>query len=203
MCATAKRLFVHGSGLACRVFAMFSLSVVEHLRLNFGLVVQSYTAHARAGERLAAAALKAKMVVLGLFALATASIVLSLLRPERGFHIAAALIAGVAFAVHVMAVAYGVDARVYAHRLLAHRLWQMCERYRGLLTEIQDGLVDDAAILHRRELLSEQVHAIYEQGFPFDEQAYESLRQLPLESGREAITDAQLDQLVPVARKAG
>ena len=182
---------------------MFSLSVVEHLRLNFGLVLQNYTAHARAGERLASAALKAKMVTLVLFALATGSIVLSLFRPGRGYQIAAAVIAGVALAVHVMTVAYGVDARVYAHRLLAHRLWMMCERYRGLLTEIQDELVDHAAILHRREALSEQLHTIYEQGFPFDQQAFESIRQVPLESGPEAITDAQLDQLVPVARKAG
>ena len=182
---------------------MFSLSVVEHLRLNFGLVVQNYTVHARAGERLAAAALKAKMVILALFALATGSIVLSVFRPERGYQIAAAVIACVAFAVHVMTLVYGVDARVYSHRLLAHRLWLMCDRYRGLLTEIQDGLVDNATILHRREILSEQLHAIYEQGFPVDQQAYESMRQLPLESGSEAITDAHLDQLVPVARKAG
>jgi hypothetical protein len=181
---------------------MFSLSVVEHLRLNFGLVVQSYTAHAQAGERLATAALKAKMATLALFALATGSIVLSLFRPERGYQIVAALIACVAFGVLVMTVAYGVDARVYSHRLLAHRLWLMCERYRGLLTEIQDGLVENAEILHRREILIEQLHAIYEQGFPFDQQAFESLRQLPLEGGKEAITDAQIDQLVPMTRKA-
>jgi conflict system pore-forming effector with SLATT domain len=182
---------------------MFSLSVIEHLRLNFGLVVQNYTAHARAAERLAAIALKAKMATLGLLALATGSIVLSLFRPAREYQIAAAVIAGVALAVYVATVAYGIEARVYSHRLIAHRLWLMCERYRGLLTEIQDGLVDDAAILHRREILSEQVHATYEQGFPLDQQAFESMRQRPLESSGDAITAAQLDQLVPVARKAG
>ena len=115
---------------------MFALSVIEHLRLNFGLVVQNYTAHARAAERLAAAALKAKMAVLGLSALATFSIVLSVFRPAREYQIAAALLASVAFAVHIATVAYGIEARVYSHRLLAHRLWLMCERYRELLTEI-------------------------------------------------------------------
>ena len=181
---------------------MFSLSVVEHLRLNFGLVVQNYTSHARAAERLAAIALKAKMATLGLLALATGSIVLSLFRPAREYQIVAAVIAGVAFAVQVVIVAYGIEARVASHRLIAHRLWLMCERYRGLLTEIQDGLVEDAAILTRREVLSEQVHAIYEQGFPLDQQAFETMRQRPLENRGDAITDAQLDELVPVARKA-
>ena len=47
-----------------------------------------------------------------------------------------------------------------------------------------------------------KVHAIYEQGFPLDQQAFETMRQRPLENSGDAITDAQLDQLVPVARKA-
>jgi hypothetical protein len=181
---------------------MFCLSVNEQLRLNFGLVVQNYTAHARAAERLAAIALKAKIATTALFALATWSIVLSLLRPAREYQIAAAVIASVALALQVLTVAYGLEARVYSHRLLAHRLWLMCERYRSLLGEIQDGLVDEAAILHRREALGEQVHAIYEQGFALDQQAFESMRQLPLENGGDAITDAQIDRLVPMARKA-
>jgi hypothetical protein len=147
-------------------------------------------------------ALKAKMAILALFALATFSIVLSLFRPAREYQIAAAIIAAVAFAAYVIAVVYGIEARVASHRLLAHRLWLLCERYRALLTEIQDGLVDDAAILRRRELLSEQVHAIYEQGFAVDQQGLESLRQLPLEKRGDTISDAQIDQLVPVARKA-
>jgi len=181
---------------------MFSLNVIEHLRLDFGLVVQNYTAHARAAERLAAIALKAKMAILGLFALATFSIVLSLFRPAREYQIAAAIIATVAFVAYVTTLAYGVDGRVSSHRLIAHRLWLLCERYRALLTEIQDGLVDAAAILQRRETLGEQVHAIYEQGFPVDQQAFETMRQLPFEGGGEAMTDAKIDQLVPVARNA-
>lgn len=181
---------------------MFCLSVVEQLRLNFGLVVQNYTAHARAAERLAAIALKTKIATLGLFALATFSIVLSLFRPAREYQIVAAVVAGLALAFQVATVAYGLEARVYSHRLLAHRLWLMCERYRSLLGEIQDGLVDNAMILRRGEILGEQVHAIYEQGFSLDQQAFESMRQLPLESGGDAITEAQLDRLVPAARKA-
>ena len=181
---------------------MFCLSVVEQLRLNFGLVVQNYTVHARAAERLAAIALKAKVAILALFALSTWAIVLSVFRPAREYQIAAAVIASIALAVQLLAIAYGLEARVYSHRLIAHRLWLMCERYRSLLGEIQDGLVDNSAILRRGEALSEQVHVIYEQGFSLDQQAYETLRQLPLESGAEAITDAQIDRLVPVARKA-
>jgi hypothetical protein len=182
--------------------AMFSLSVIEHLRLNFGLVVQNYTTHARAAERLVAIAFKAKVATLALLALATGAIVFSLFRTGREYQIAAAVIAGVALAAHITMVAYGVDARVNSHRLLAHRLWLVCEQYRALLTEIQDELVDHDAILRRRDSLSERVHAIYDQPFPIDQQAYESRRQLPLDNHGGPMIDAQLDQLVPANRNA-
>jgi hypothetical protein len=180
---------------------MFSLSVIEHLRLDFGLVVQNYSVHARAAERLASLALKVKVAVLTLSGLASASIVLSLFRPARPYQIAAAVLAATAFAAHAAMIAYGIDGRIASHRHIAHRLWLMCERYRALLNEIQDGLVDKAALLQRRDALTEQVHAIYEQGFPIDQRAYESARQLPPENGGGPLTDAQLDRLIPV-RKA-
>jgi hypothetical protein len=127
---------------------------------------------------------------------------LSLFRTGREYQIAAAVVAGVALAAQVVMIAYGIEARVHSHRLLAHRLWLVCEQYRALLTEIQDGLVDHDTILRRRDSLSERVHAIYDQPFPIDQRAFESLRQLPLDNQGGPITDAQLDLLVPANRKA-
>jgi hypothetical protein len=181
---------------------MFSVTVLEHLRLNCGLVVKNYAAHARAAERLAAVAVKARMAVLGLLALAAATTVFTLFRPAREYQIVAAVLAGAAFAAYVATMAYGIEARVHSHRLMAHRLWLLCERYRGLLAEIEDGLVGDAAILQRRESLSEQAHAIYEQGFPIDHPAYEGIRQLPLEHDDNVI-DAKIDHAMPAAPNAG
>jgi len=182
---------------------MFSLSVVDHLRLDFRLVVQNYTAHARAAERLSVTAFKIKIAIVAFLALATGSIMLSLVRPGREYQVAAAVVAALALAIQVGAIAFGAEARVHFHRLFAQRLWLMCERYRSLLTEIQDSLVDNAAILHRRDVLTRQVHAIYEQGFPVDQRAYEGMRQLSLEDTGDPITDAQIDRLIPVARRAG
>jgi hypothetical protein len=181
---------------------MFALGVIEHLRLNCDLVVQNYTTHARAADRLAALSLKAKMVMLALSALAALSIVLTLFRPAREYQITAAILATAALALQIASVAYGIEARVHSHRLLAHRLWLMCEQYRGLLTEIHDGLLDNASILRRREMLSEQLHAMYEQGFPIDQQAFESMRQPQNEGAGEPSADSETTEVVP-ARKAG
>jgi hypothetical protein len=169
---------------------MFSLSVVEHVRMNYSLAVQNYTTHAQAAERLAALSFKVRIAVLAVFAAATASIVVSLFRPGREYQIAAAVLAGLALAGQIAVIAWGIESRVYAHRAFAHRLWLVCERYRSLLSEIRDGLVDEAAILRRREALSEQTHAVYEQGFPIDQPAFETRRQPPPPSG-EPITAAE------------
>jgi conflict system pore-forming effector with SLATT domain len=155
---------------------MFSLSVVEHVRMSYSLAVQNYTTHARAAERLARLAFKLRIGLLVVFATATGAIIVSLFRPGREYQIAAAILAGFALAGQIFMVAWGVESRVQAHRAFAHRLWLVCERYRSLLAEIRDGLIDEVAILRRREALSEQTHAVYEQGFPLDMQAFETLR---------------------------
>jgi conflict system pore-forming effector with SLATT domain len=182
--------------------SVFALNVIEHLRLNFGLVVQNHTAHARAAERMSALAFRIKIGQLLLVALAGAAVAVGLFRPERAYQIAGAVLLGLALAAQIAAIAYGVEARVHSHRQIAHRLWLMCERYRALLTEIQDGGLDHAAILARRDLLSAEMHAIYGQAFPVDHPALETARQLPLDPGGPPVSDAQLDPVIPVARKA-
>src|SRR5687768_9827471 len=49
--------------------SMFRLSVVDHVRLNFGHAVQNYTVHAQAAERLARSISRIRMAVLGLLGL--------------------------------------------------------------------------------------------------------------------------------------
>jgi hypothetical protein len=166
---------------------MFRLSVLDHVRLNFDRTSQNYTVHARAAERLAALTTKVRMGVLMLIGVATAAAMTSLLVPRRPFQVAAAIAAGLAFVAHASYLAAGVEGRVNAHRSCAHRLWLVCDRYRSLLGEIEDGLLDPASILQRRDELSAQVHAAYDQGFSLDQNAYEGLRQM----GEQSTSDAE------------
>ena len=82
-----------------------------------------------------------------------------------------------AFGVFALYIASGVEGRVYAHRVCAHNLWMVCERHRALLTEIQDGLLDRAGILQRRDELVLEMHQAYAQTFPLDAPGFESVRQ--------------------------
>ena len=156
---------------------MFRLGVVDHIRLNFDRTSQNYTVHAKAAERLATLTSRVRIAVLALLGVAAAAAMSSLIEPGRPLQLAAAIAALLAFAAHASYLAVGLEGRVNAHRSCAHHLWLVCDRYRSLLGEIEDGLLDRATVLQRRDDLSAQVHAAYEQAFSLDQKAYESIRQ--------------------------
>ena len=86
---------------------MFRLSVVDHLRLNFGHAVQNYTVHAQAAERLAALAWKVRIAVLALVGVSLALAVAAVMTGGaagggRWLQIAAAVVTGLAFAAHAV-----------------------------------------------------------------------------------------------------
>ena len=158
---------------------MFSLTVADHVRLDSEHLGRNYTVHARAAERFTKIALSFRLVLVSLLAVATASGVFALLYQARGVQMIATVATMLALIVSAASLALGVEARVTAHRAFAHRLWIVCERYRALLAEMNDGLVDRGSLLQRRDALIQDLHAIYESGFTFDQRAYEASRLPP------------------------
>lgn len=172
---------------------MFGLGIVDHVRLNLTRTGENYTVHARAAERLAALTSRIRIAVLVLMLVAVAASVLSLMELGRWYRVAAVVAASLAFAGHAAYIAWGFEGRVYAHRVCAHNLWLVCERHRALLAEIQDGAVDRAAILERRDELTAEMHSAYGQTFPLDQPAFESVRQSTEGEGQGPGGDAHLD----------
>jgi hypothetical protein len=177
---------------------MFRLSVVDHVRLNFGHAVQNYTVHAQAAERLARLISRMRMAVLGLLGLSAATVSTTLIATSRPLQIAAVVIAALALFAYAFYVAAGLEARLFAHRSCAHRLWIICERYRALLAEVQDGFVDRDTILMRRDELVADLHRVYQQVFPVDQPAYERVRQ----PAQGHLSDAEIDQFLPPSLRA-
>lgn len=159
---------------------MFALTVVDHLRLDSEQAAQNYTVHANAAERLARSTFVARIVVACLLAGATAAAAANLWFETRPYAIVAVAAAATAFVVFALYLALGIEARVHGHRAFAHRLWIVAERYRSLLSEIDDGLVDRAALLQRRDELMRQLHEAYEHGFGVDQAGHETARLRPI-----------------------
>jgi hypothetical protein len=165
---------------------MFSLTVLDHVRLDSEHVARNYTVHARAADRLASAAFAFRITMSVLLAAAAAAAIGNLLYTARFYQLTAVVTSGIAMAAFALYGVFGVEARVLAHRAIAHRLWIACERYRALISEAGEGVVDRAALLNRRDELIEEVHGIYERGFGPDQKAFESSRLPELKSEESA-----------------
>jgi hypothetical protein len=165
---------------------MFAFTVVDHLRLDSEHIAQNYTVHARAAERSVRLVFTFRIVIAALLAIATATAIAALVFPGRGLQIVAVVTTALALLAFCAYTVLGLEARLFAHRSFAHRLWLVSERYRSLLAEIHDGTVDPPTILQRRDELIRDVHAIYEFGFGADQAGHESVRLLPLPDQREA-----------------
>ena len=176
---------------------MFQLSLIDHIRLSFGAVATSYRAHARTAARLSARASQTRLAVMILLALATGSSLIAL-SGVRYAQIAAAAIAGVALLSFAIAISLDFESRAYAHRACAAQLWLLCEKYRALLAEVHDGLIDVPAVTRRRDELMREVQVIYEHALPADRDAYQIAREA-LGAGESAPSDQEIDRLLPAS----
>jgi hypothetical protein len=174
---------------------MFQLSLVDHIRLSFGAAATSYRAHARAAARLSARAWQARIAVMLLLGLATGACLVAL-AGVRQAQIGAAVLSGLALLGYAVTISLDFEPRAYAHRTCAARLWQICERYRALLAEVHDGLVDLPAVTARRDELMREVQIVYEHALPADRDAYQIARDA-LGAGESAPSDQEIDRLLP------
>ena len=165
---------------------MFSLTVLDHVRLDSEHCARNYTVHARAADRLASAAFTSRIAMAVLLAVASAASIANLLYAERFYQVAAVVSTVVATLGFALYGVFGLEARVLAHRAFAHRLWIVCERYRALIAEATDDIIDRATLLDRRDVLIEQMHGIYERGFGPDQRAYDGERLPPIAAERAA-----------------
>src|SRR5215217_4808401 len=70
---------------------MFSLTVVDHVRLDSDHIAQNYMIHARGAERIVRFVFMFRMVIVALLAVATAAATGALVLSGRGYQIAAAV----------------------------------------------------------------------------------------------------------------
>jgi hypothetical protein len=105
--------------------------------------------------------------------------------------------AAAAFAAFAVNIAFDPAPRIYGHRACAARLWVLCEKYRALLTEMQDDLLDVAAVTARRDALLQEFGALFEHTPPADRQTYEIAQKALTGSDLGGYSDQELDRFLP------
>jgi hypothetical protein len=182
---------------------MFQLSVVDHIRLTFGDVVCSYKTHTSAAQKLSRRAGQMKTTVLSMLGIGVIACTAAVVGTARAFPIVAAVAVGLAFVAYAGYLALDLDPRVYAHRSCAARFWLLCEKYRSLLTEIQDGVLQPEEVRERRDALIREVHSVYEQAPLADRDAYRLAKGALSKTHAPTLSDAEIDRFLPPSVQRG
>ena len=141
---------------------MFSLTLHDHLRLTFNQVIQRHKAHTATAQSYA----RWNRWLRGSEALLVAGVCIAAVGDAfgRGYilGIVAAALAGVALLVLLVHLTFDFEASAHAHAACSAHLWYVRERYRSLLSDLHDGVLDLSEARLRRDKLMDELKGIYE-----------------------------------------
>ena len=175
---------------------MFDLSLMDTLRLGFGQVVHHHRSHAHAASSASRWGrwLRAGETVL-LTGVAITAVAAAFGRGQ-GYSIASAVMASVALLLFLIHAVFDVDVVARAHHVSSTRLWRVREQYRALLADLTDGSIGQEAARARRNVLTEELGAIYEAAPPLTRPVFKTpSKDADLEDI--ALTDQEIDRFLP------
>lgn len=182
---------------------MFQMTLLDHIRLTFGQVVHRYKAHARSAERLSRRIWQARAILLALAAGTLGAAVTAVETAGGPYDRVTAVLAALTFVALAVSLALQLEARLYAHRWCASRLWLIREQYYALIAEITDGVVNLDEARARRDALMKELHAVYKHAPLADRIVYQSARDTLRMVDETVIADEEIDRFLPVSlRKA-
>lgn len=175
---------------------MFQITVVDHVRLSFASILAAYEGHADAAAKLARWSSYAKRILIALSGITATAGAIAV---QGGFRwqVATAILAAVLFGSCATYVALDHQPRMYGHRRSTARLWVICEKYRALLAEMNDDLVDLPSLRDRRNALISEAAAVLDQSAPDDRYTYEIARAALSGPRGAGYPDSLIDRYLP------
>jgi len=141
---------------------MFNLTLLDHLRLIFTQISQRQKTHAQSAHSDAQWnrwLRGSEAVLVGGVSIAAVAAAFS---QNRIFIIVAAVFASIALVVLIVHLTFNFENSAHAHVASSADLWRVRERYRSLLSDLQDGVVDATEARVRRDKLIDELGAIYD-----------------------------------------
>jgi hypothetical protein len=141
---------------------MFSLTLLDHLRLTFSQVVERHKAHTHTAQSHA----RWNRRLRGSEALLMGGVGISAVGAAFGhgqvLAIVAAVLASTALIILLVHLTFDFETSAHAHATCSAHLWQVRERYRALLSDLHDGVLDVAEARLRRDKLMDELRVIYD-----------------------------------------
>ena len=171
---------------------MFSLTLLDHLRLTFSQVIHRHKAHTQAAQSYARWNRRlrgSEALLIGGACIAATGAAFG-----RGhvFAIVAASLAGAALIVLLVHLTFDFETSAHAHAECSAHLWQIRERYRSLLSDLHDGVLDVAEARLRRDKLMGELSAVYEKTPATQLADHQVARKSPVSLDESAVADEEV-----------
>jgi hypothetical protein len=175
---------------------MFQITQVDHVRLSFGSAVAAYEGHAEAAATLARRSSHARIALL---VLTSTGATVSAIAVQGGYawHLASAILAAATFGACAAYVGWNNQPLIYGHRASAARMWVICEKYRGLLAEMHEDLIDLPTLQRERHSLLSESAAVLQEAAPDDRYSYEIAKDALAGRGGAGYPDSLIDRYLP------
>jgi SMODS and SLOG-associating 2TM effector domain family 4 len=155
---------------------MFSLTLLDHLRLTFSQVVERHKAHMHTAQSHARWNRRLRGSEALLMGGVTIAAIGAGFGDGRAFAIVAAVLAGLALIILLVHLTFDFESSAQAHATCSTHLWQIRERYRALLSDLHDGVVEVAEARLRRDKLMDELRIVYEKTPVSQLKDYQALR---------------------------
>ena len=176
---------------------MFALSLVDTLRLAFGQVVYHHKSHSRAASSLA----RCSRYFRASETLLLMGVVITAMGAAYGQGhrqaVAAAVLASLVLLLFLIHVSFDFESLARAHHVCSTRLWHVREQYRALLADLHDGAIDPELARLKRNLLMEEVRAVYDSAPPLTRRVFRMSHDSEPGAEEMALADDEINRFLP------
>ena len=176
---------------------MFSLTLLDHLRLTFSQIIQRHTAHMRAAQSAARWSRRLRGSEALLMASVAIVAVCAAYSGARTFAVASAVLAGLALLALLLHLTFDYETSAHAHAACSVRLWYIRERYRALLSDLHDGVLPVEEARERRDKLMDELTMIYTNTPQTEFDDYRSSQKAPAAEAETHLRDKEVDVFLP------
>ena len=178
-------------------------SLEDQVRECFGRVVYSHKTHEKMADRCAETLRRYKLAQIAISALTASGVVSIIVFDGLWLKLATGLLSLASLWVSSYMKGFDPGATSQKHRDAAASLWPIRESYQSLLTDLRTGSIDLAEGRRQRDVLQEQLAAIYKGAPRTDGKAYGEAQGALKHNEELTFSDAEIDAFLPTSlRKA-
>ena len=167
----------------------------KQIRDQYGKVVYSYACHWEEIGLLVSLKKLVKNGEIALTAITTTGIVGYLISESKVSVIISAIFSALALGLTLYARENNIEEKIVKHQKTADDLWIIREKYLSLLTDF--SVLDETSVRGKRDVLSEQLSAIYKCALPTSKKAYEKAQKQIKENEYQFFSTEELKNIFP------